>query len=241
MALLYLDDSFITIGDHRLMKAAFVTIGQTPRIDMVPEMTAEIMAGLPEGLLDIHEFGVLDGKVGPDLAAFAARPGQQSFATRLRDGSQMAVDTAAIEAELNRLLQTLDGQYQLIVLLCTGTQIDPLQRSLVVEAQRLVDSTFEALGASASRLGVLLPLQRQVDEFHERHLFTRPVSLAAASPYDNGDFEAAAAQLKDCDLVVMHCMGFTAAQAARMRSTISAPILISRRIVALNVRQLLMQ
>lgn len=221
------------------MTAGFVTIGQTPRRDMVPEMAAEILAGLPADALAITEYGVLDGKDGAALDAFAARDGQPSFATRLRDGREMAVDVAAIEAELNRLLARIDGRHQLIVLLCTGTHIAPLAHSLVIEAQRVVDANFESIGAGARRLGVLLPLERQVAEFGQRHVFSRPVTLAAASPYSDGDFEAAAARLAGCDLVVMHCMGFSAAMAARMRAHIRAPILVSRRVVAGAVRQLI--
>lgn len=218
--------------------AAFVTIGQTPRRDMVPEMAAEILAGLPAGTLEITEYGVLDGKDGAALDAFNARDGHPTFATRLNDGREMTVDVAAIESELNRLLARIDGRHDLIVLLCTGTHIAPLAHSLVIEAQRVVDANFEAIGASAQRLGVLLPLERQVAEFGQRHVFSRPVALAAASPYSDGDFEAAAERLADCDLVVMHCMGFSAAMAARMRAHIRAPILVSRRVVAGAVRQL---
>lgn len=219
--------------------AAFVTIGQTPRLDMVPEMRAEILAGLPEDALTITEFGVLDGKDEAALAGFAARDGQPTFVTRLNDGREIAVDVAAIEAGLNRLLADIDGRFDLIVLLCTGTRIAPLAKSLVVEAQRVVDANFEAIGASAQRLGVLLPLQRQVDEFGQRHVFSRPVTLAAASPYGDGDFEAAGEKLAGCDLVVMHCMGFSAAMAARMRGHVRAPILVSRRVVSAAVRQLI--
>lgn len=221
------------------MTAAFVTIGQTPRLDMVPEMRDEILAGLPEGALEITEFGVLDGKDNAALAALAARDGHPTFATRLNDGREIAVDVAAIEVELNRLLAGIDGRFDLIVLLCTGTRIEPLAKSLVIEAQRIVDANFEAIGASAQRLGVLLPLQRQVKEFGQRHVFSRPVVLAAASPYADGDFEAAAEALAECDLVVMHCMGFSAAMAARMRGAVKAPILVSRRVVAAAVRQLI--
>lgn len=221
------------------MTAAFVTIGQTPRLDMVPEMRDEILAGLPGDALEITEFGVLDGKDDAALAAFAARNGHPTFATRLNDGREMTVDVAAIEAELNRLLAGIDGRFDLIVLLCTGTHIAPLQKSLVVEAQRIVDANFEAIGASAQRLGVLLPLERQVAEFGQRHVFSRPVTLAAASPYAGGDFEAAAEKLAGCDLVVMHCMGFSAGMAARMHSRVRAPILVSRRVVAAAVRQLI--
>ncbi len=221
------------------MTAAFVTIGQTPRLDMVPEMQGEILAGLPAEALEITEFGVLDGKDGAALEAFAACEGHPTFATRLNDGREMVVDVAAIESELNRLLAGIDGRFDLIVLLCTGTRIEPLSRSLVIEAQRIVDANFEAIGASAQRLGVLLPLQRQVEEFGQRHVFTRPVTLAAASPYADGDFEAAAEILAGCDLVVMHCMGFSAGMAARMRGAVKAPILVSRRVVAGAVRQLI--
>ncbi|TYC61901.1 AroM family protein [Rhodobacterales bacterium] len=221
-------------------KIAFVTIGQTPRIDLVPEMMDDITLGLPDGKIAFEEFGVLDGMSPEELDGMRAVEGEHSFATRLATGEEMVSSKPRTEEKLNDLLKSIDQQgFNLIVLLCTGTRIDPLEKTLVVEAQRIVDSTVEALAASASRLGVILPLERQVNDFHERHVFAGNPSLVAASPYSGEDMARSAAKLKDCDLVVMHCMGYSAEMLETVRAEVSAPVLLSRRLVAGVVRQMI--
>lgn len=220
-------------------RVAFVTIGQTPRVDIVPEMMAEIAAGLDRAPA-YEEFGVLDGLDAAGLDAIRAGEGESSFATRLRDGEEIVVSKERTEARLNRLLSRIDAAgFDLIVLLCTGTRIDPLEDTLVVEAQRIVDSTVEALAASCRRLGVIVPLERQVADFAERHVFAGEPRVVAASPYAGDDLAARAGGVAGCDLVVMHCMGYSAAMLAEVRSAIDAPVLLSRRVVAGVVRQML--
>ncbi|MGU3400646.1 AroM family protein [Brucellaceae bacterium D45D] len=225
---------------HKTPRLAFVTIGQTPRIDIVPEMVAEIKAGRDDLALDIVEFGVLDGLDNAALDALRAKPGEHSFATRLKDGTEIVSSKERTEARLNLLLQEIDTQgFDLIVLLCTGTKIEPLKNTLVVEAQRIVDSTVEALAQSARNLGVILPLERQVKDFAERHVFSGKQTAVSASPYAGDDITERAKPLADCDLVVMHCMGYTADMLAKAKQSIHAPVLLSRAVVAGVIRQMI--
>ncbi|WP_029621133.1 AroM family protein [Pseudorhizobium marinum] len=221
-------------------KIAFVTIGQSPRTDIVPEMMADISLGLPEGSVDVEEFGVLDGMSPDELDAIRASDGEHSFATRMANGAEIVTSTLRTEARLNLLLERVDQQgFDLIVLLCTGTKIEPLKKTLVVEAQRIVDSTVDALAVSARQLGVILPLERQVKDFAERHVFPGSPRLVAASPYAGDDMADRARSLDGCDLVVMHCMGYSKEMLDAVRETVDAPVLLSRRLVAGVVRQMI--
>ncbi len=222
-----------------ISRIAFVTIGQTPRSDIVPEMMAEITAG-SDSAPSYEEFGVLDGLEGPALDAFRAKDGELSFATRLANGEEFVSSRERTEERLNEILAGIDSKgFDLVVLLCTGTRIDPLKNTLVVEAQRIVDSTVEALAASCRRLGVIVPLERQVEEFSRRHVFAGAPKVVSASPYSGGGMAAGAKGVADCDLVVMHCMGYTAAMLEEVRAGTSAPVLLSRRVVAGVVRQMI--
>ena len=221
-------------------RIAFVTIGQTPRSDIVPEMITDITAGQEGRKFEAVEFGVLDGMTPAELAGMEARPAELSFATRLRNGDEIVTSKERTEERLNLLLQDIDNQgFDIIVLLCTGTKIEPLANTLVVEAQRIVDSTVEALAQSARRLGVIVPLERQVEEFSRRHVFAGEPKVVAASPYAGDDIEERAAVLADCDLVIMHCMGYSADMLAQAKTPIRAPVLLSRRLVAGVLRQML--
>lgn len=220
-------------------RIAFVTIGQTPRSDIVPEMIAEITAGL-DVAPSYEEFGVLDNLEGGALDAFRAREGELSFATRLANGEEMVSSKERTEERLNEILAEIDARgFDLVVLLCTGTRIDPLKDTLVVEAQRIVDSTVEALAVSCRKLGVMVPLERQVAEFSRRHVIAGEPKVVSASPYSGDGMAAGAKAVSDCDLVVMHCMGYTAAMLEEVRTATNAPVLLSRRVVAGVVRQMI--
>jgi len=217
------------------LRLAFVTIGQSPRTDMVPEMLADI-----GGDVEAHEFGALDGLSESEIQELAPLPGENSFATRLLDGREATVSARRVEARLEVLLERVDQQgFDAVVLLCTGTHVKPLERTLMIESQRIVDSTVEALAASPPRLGVIVPLERQVEEFSKRHVFSRPAKVISASPYAGDDIAEKAKALADCDLVIMHCMGYSEAMRAAARRSIPAPVLLSRRIVSGAIRQII--
>jgi protein AroM len=217
------------------LRLAFVTIGQSPRDDIVPEMLADI-----GGDVEAHQFGALDGLPENEIRALVPGPGETSFATRLRDGREVTISKERVEIRLEELLKRVDQQgFDAVVLLCTGTHVKPLGRTLMIESQRVVDSMVESLAASSQRLGVILPLERQVEEFPKRHVFSRKAKLIAASPYAGDNIAEKAAALAECDLVIMHCMGYSEAMRAAARQAISAPVLLSRRIVSGAVRQII--
>jgi protein AroM len=217
------------------LRLAFVTIGQSPRDDIVPEMLADI-----GGDVEAHQFGALDELPENDIRALVPGPGETSFATRLRDGREVTISKERVEIRLEELLERVDQQgFDAVVLLCTGTHVKPLSRTLMIESQRVVDSMVESLASSSQRLGVILPLERQVEEFPKRHVFSRTAKLIAASPYAGDNIAEKAAALAECDLVIMHCMGYSEAMRAAARQAISAPVLLSRRIVSGAVRQII--
>lgn len=221
-------------------RVAFFTIGESPRSDVVPEM-----ARLLGETVQINEFGALDGLDAAALAAMAPRDGEYRFATRLRDGAQIQLDAAAAEARLAAVMQQADGAgYDVLVPLCTGTAIAPM-RTLVVEPQQVVDHLVAGLSQHCRKVGLVVPLAEQVDFFHMAVPLSCETQVVHASPYeaDAGqaalNFAQAGQSLASCDLIVMHCMGY----AERMRQAVAQasgrPVLLSNRLVAQALSQLL--
>jgi protein AroM len=105
----------------------------------------------------------------------------------------------------------------------------------------VVDAAVEALAppGGGRRLGLLLPLREQAGEFHLRPVPGRSLVAAHASPYAGDRLEAAARDLRDADLVVMHCVGYTEAMRRRVMAVTGRPALLARRLVAGAVAQLL--
>ncbi|QEZ47009.1 AroM family protein [Cupriavidus oxalaticus] len=227
----------MTATAERLPRLAFVTIGQAPRTDVVPQMLADL--GLP---VAAQEFGILDDLDADAIAALAPADGEYRFASRLRDGSQAVMGKPVAEAILARLMASLDdGRFDALVPLCTGTALPPM-RTLVIEPQQVVDHLTVALARGCKRLGIVLPLEGQVGSFHLIEPVSCELRVTHASPYADtatGRFAQAGETLRGCDLVVMHCMGYTEAMRAEVARHARAPVLLSNRMVARLLGQVL--
>ncbi|MEM5278400.1 AroM family protein [Cupriavidus taiwanensis] len=231
----------MTATAERLPRVAFVAIGQAPRTDVVPQMLADL--GLP---VAAEEFGILDDLDADAIAALAPAGGEYRFASRLRDGSQAVMGKPVAEAMLARLMASLDdGRFDALVPLCTGTALPPM-RTLVIEPQQVVDHLTVALARGCKRLGIVLPLEGQVGSFHLIEPVSCEMRVTHASPYTDtgadtgtGRFARAGEVLRGCDLVVMHCMGYTEAMRAEVARHARAPVLLSNRMVARLLGQVL--
>ncbi|MGT2494982.1 AroM family protein [Cupriavidus basilensis] len=131
------------------------------------------------------------------------------------------------------MLQSLDdGRFDVLVPLCTGTALPPLN-TLVVEPQQVVDHlTRWRLHQGCRRLGIVLPLEAQVKDFHaDPAVVPCELRVTHASPYldaMSGRFAQAGEALRGCDLIVMHCMGFTEAMRLEVARHAQAPVLLSK-------------
>ncbi len=216
-------------------RIGFATIGQAPRSDTVPAILEEI--GVP---VDVVEAGALDGLDDEAIARLGPQPGEYTFATRLADGRQVVLGKAAAEERLAPVLARLDREgLDMIVVLCAGTRLPTLDHTLLIEPQRIVDAMTQALAANVKSLGIVLPLERQLANFHLEGELKAQVRVTHASPYEGDRFSQAGADLSGCELVVMHCMGYTPAMRAKVARACGAPTLTAPRIVAGALKQLL--
>lgn len=229
-----------------ISRITFVTIGQTPRADLVPE----IVAHLPTDV-DVAELGALDGLAGEEIARRAPGPDDHALVTRLRDGTQAVIGKRWVTGRLQELLRgpgatAGDGEatarnVTATVLLCTGEFAGLRGPGLFLDAQHLVDHGVAALCAGARSVGLLVPLARQQDEHHYAPPAGQALRTAHASPYEDpaSVFEEAGRALAGCDLVVMHCMGYTEEQRSAVVAGAGRPVLLARRLVASALAQLL--
>jgi protein AroM len=210
-------------------RVAFVTIGQSPRIDVMPDILAETQTPF-----QVTERGVLDGLDDAAIADLAPRPGEERLVSRLRDGREVLLGKPAIDQRLHAIIAELDGEgFDLIVLLCTGQFTRFSTRTLFIEPQHTVDHFVQGLAYGAERIGILLPNAAQIDEFHG--IPGIATKAASASPYVAGNEAAlreAGAALTDTDIIVMHCIGYSEAMRQVVKQASARPVLVSRRLVA---------
>jgi protein AroM len=140
-----------------------VTIGQAPRVDVVPEMAA--MLG-PR--VEVAELGALDGLARPEIERLAPDAGDEILVTRLADGSSVFVAKRHIAPRVQACIDELDARgASLTVLLCTGAFPQLRSARLLLEPERVLLGVLRGC-TFPGRLGVLTPSIRHVTQTDER-------------------------------------------------------------------------
>lgn len=207
-------------------RIAFVTIGQAPRPDVVPDILAML-----EGAADYSEFGALDDLSPAQIKAHPVRDMGQVLYTRLREGEHIEVDADLVGERLHALMHRLDGEgFDLIVLISTGVyQLFSLQTPLV-HGERAVDAWIAALVVGDCHIGVIHPLAQQEETVRHGTLVQNARIVAATG--ETTRLEDAAAQLGDADLILMHSVGYTEPNARSVAAATGKPVVTARRIIA---------
>lgn len=217
-----------------MSRLGVLTIGQSPRADVVPLLVESLEGEIAEG-------GALDGLAEAEIAALAPAPGEYVLATRLRDGRQVTVSRERILPYVQSALDRLAPQVDAVLLLCTG-EFPPLRCDrLLIEPSRLLYHVVAGV-AAGQLLGVLVPLPEQVDEARRRwQAAGRVAAVAAVSPYGDGDFSQAAGVLREAgtELAVMDCMGYTREHKRRVVAAAARPAILAGTAVAAVLRELL--
>jgi DNA-binding CsgD family transcriptional regulator len=212
---------------YKETRIAFVTIGQAPRPDIVPDIV---------GMLDISvahdEFGALDGLTRDEIGLHPPPPGGRSLYTRLADGSHIETEADFVEDRLQELMGRLDTRgYELIVLISTGVFRPIHIATPLVHGQRAVDAWIAALVMGDCRIGVIYPLDQQTRTSPKHGLLIQNARFAAATG-DAGTLADAASRLTEADFVLMHSVGYTEVMAREVAMAAGRPVVTARRIIA---------
>ena len=213
-----------------------VTIGQTPRDDVVPQLRT-----LLGDHIEIVETGALDG-----LSEQAIKDGAESsegalLVTRLRGGVEIHLQEGFLIPRLQQCVTALQDRVHLILVLCTG-DFPSLESDLpVVFPGPLVRNTVRGLGWAS--LGIMTPAAGQIADQQERWKGVAPrVVVESASPYGSPEgLSEAARRLRDAriDAAVMDCVGYTRVMKQTVRTILGKPVLAATSLLARIVAEML--
>lgn len=216
-----------------------ITIGQSPRVDMIPEIQAILGDNV-----EIIEAGALDALTREQIADIAPKQGEYVLVTRLRDGTSVQVaEHHILPLMQGHIDRVIEKGAEVVALVCTG-EFPPFKTSrLLLEPQKLLYH-FVAGVARGRRLGVVIPVPEQIEEATKRWKTAGAsvLEVIAASPYmEISELEAASKKLKnwEADLVVLDCMGFTTSHKARAAELTGTPIVLPRTVLARTLAELL--
>lgn len=210
-----------------------VTIGQSPRVDVVPDMAAILGPGV-----EIREAGALDGLARGEIDALAPTGDDEILVTRLRDGTSVFLGKPKIVPLVEARIAALEGDgAALTALLCTGAFPRLRASRPLIQPQPLLLGLLRAT-SWPGRLGVLTPSVRHVPQTQAR--WRRDgfdAVVAPLSPYEEADAAAvqrAARAMTNggAGLIVMDCMGFRRKTRDELRALTGVPVLLANLLLA---------
>jgi protein AroM len=210
------------------MKIGMVTVGQSPRNDVVAEIRAIL------GRVEIVERGCLDGLTKDRIKGLRPEEGEPFLVTLLRDGSSVQVSREKSINLLQQRIKELENEdVTLIALLCTG-DFNIKSKKLVIEPGKLIRKLIQGMLTEEKKVGVIIPSLEQIEQTKKKWSYVNPV-IVAASPYGHlGRIEEAAKilQAKNVDLTVLDCIGYTGQMKQKVREITGNPVILARTIVA---------
>lgn len=190
-----------------MKKIGVITIGQSPRTDILPDMMMILGHGY-----EVVEAGALDDYSLEEIQQLEFETKEHLLVTRMRDGTEVKIPEEFVEPLIQqRIIEVEKEGVDVILLLCTGRFPEFKSKSLIVMPSEIVKGTVNA-ALRQGRLGVVYPAKEQIAARpREKVENGREVYIDAASPYGlEEERERLADRLseKNLDLILLNCMGF---------------------------------
>jgi len=214
-----------------LKTVGLLTIGQSPRTDMTADLRP-----IFDGKLHYIEAGALDGLSLSQVLMMAPQPGDHFLVTRMADNTMVHIAAGHLtDLMQNQITRLEQSGVSAILILCTEG-FAPFHCSIPVIYPNDVLKAQVPAAASHGHIGVILPDRGQVSDFAAAWESVVPqVDATFGSPYaDDGSLKDAAKYFagSDVDLIVLDCMGYTAAMAEMISETSGKPVFLAKLLAA---------
>ena len=218
-----------------LVKVGLLTIGQSPRGDVVPEMSPFF---LPQ--IKILEKGLLDDLSPEEIRRLKPKKGETPLITRLRKGGSVQLSENEISSLLPEAIDSMKTKMKVkaVGVLCTHDFHKTEFPSSVI-------FPFNSLRFLINRiiqvkcLGVVVPLESQVDEAKKKWKKEK-VIVEVKSPYAKGKSWKEIAQnfsQEKVNVVILDCIGYKIKDKKALQKLLSVPVLLPRVVLAFAIDQ----
>jgi protein AroM len=220
------------------MKIGVVTIGQSPRPDVIGEMERILGKGY-----EILEKGALDDFTLEDVKKIKIEEGQGVLVTRMRDGTEIKITHDIVNPVIQKRITELEAEgVGIILLVCTGRFPEFESNVLVVQPSNIVRGVTRAAIRKGRMASILPSIQQVGGSPREREEDGLVTYLDSASPYGPiEEVEKLGDRLakQNVDLIVLNCMGFDHNHRRIIREKTGKPVLQSSAMVARALKELL--
>ena len=221
------------------MKVGAITIGQSPRTDVVQELFP-----LMGEQVELIQAGALDGLTREDIQAFAPGPEDYTLISRLRDGSSVMIAERHILPQLQQCIERLEEQgVNLILFLCTGDFPAVFHSKVpLIFPCKVLNGLVPAL-SNRGKIAVVVPTPQHVDQTEKKwNQYVKESIIIPASPYgsqDDLDAAARAAAKMDVELVVMDCISYNIGMKEQFQKLSGKRVILSRTLAVRVMMELL--
>jgi len=220
------------------LKIGTVTIGQTPRDDVLVDIKSLISSDIK-----IVEKGALDRLTVEQIADLRPTDDDEILITRMSDGTELTVGRDHILPRMQDAISELDRDKDvaLITLLCSG-EFPAFECSKpLITPFKLLWGALSCISIEGS-LGMMLPSREQVKGAVETFegLGCKVLGVGA-SPYGREEEIVKAAQELQyrVDLVFMNCFGYDLEMKRIVRQITGKPVMLARSLLARTLGDLL--
>lgn len=213
------------------MKIGTLTIGQSPRVDIIPELKEAI--GFE---VEIEERGALDDLTWEEVKDLFPGPDDYILVTRVRDGKEVKIAERLIIERMKKCIADLERiDVDFIIFLCTGEfPKDITSKKLILKPSKLVENTLRGI-LQEGMIADIVPSADQIPLMEERWERINPnlkVIVEAVSPYTGTDAEIEKVAEKiaktNANLIVLDCLGFNREVKTIFRKITRKPVLLPR-------------
>jgi len=218
-------------------RVGMVTIGQSPRTDVVPEIKQIFGQGI-----EVIECGALDGLSKEKVKELAPTGDDLILVTRMQSGEEVTVAESRILPRLQDCVDHLAKDCEILALLCTGRFPELTSRRVLLTPDALLDGVVNGIHG-VKTMGVLIPSKEQLGQMSNRWKQDgRKIVVESASPYSIEDTITPSAKRlasSDPDLIVLDCMGYTLKTKETVRKITGKPVILPRSVLAHSILELI--
>lgn len=216
-------------------RVAFVTIGQSPRDDVVPDILRSL--DVP---IESLEYGILDGVSRDGLFQASPGPNDPALLTRLRDGTDVVLSMDWTSRRVREVYRDVAVQeIDLIVLMSTilGGAVAPA--AATVYCDRVIDRAVAGFVRAEQKVGIVLPLKGQDDHIAHGNGGPDRGLVTIARPGDRKALSTALKKLGGCDIIMLHSVSYSEAESEAAKQITGKPVVLARHLVVNAIRDAL--
>jgi protein AroM len=223
-------------------RIGLITIGQSPRDDIVPEMMAQVGRDV-----DVIQAGAIDGLTLDDVLTLAPDGDEPWAVSRMQDGYEVRLAKRELVPRMQHRIDELQEQgVELIVPLCASDWSSLRCDVAFINPGKALMPIVHAMLRPGGTLGMISPTEAQAQLTEARAgNGSPPIVSTFAQPYadDEGErirqSEAAGELLRAAgvDLIYMGCMGHTRAMRSAVREVSGKPTLTANGVIASLISQ----